>query len=147
VTNNYTACECITPIDDCSSHMDAFVNGVKIVERLRGAVDEEATEAPGRLRDRFEFLVKSLEGVMPPDDERDKALSLITGQAVKEIDRVRNEMMAAGTKYVAHNLTMDLKKAVDGIQARLMADALAALKECVCTPYIEVPGRLPPGGG
>lgn len=147
MSDGYNACECLTPIDNCSSYMDDFVHAVKIVERVRVAIDEEATEAPGRLRDRFQFLVKSLEGVIPEDKGRDKVLSLITGEAVEEIDRVRDEMLAAKTKYIAHNLTVDLNQAVDLIQARLMEDALAALKECVCTPYTEVPGRLPPGGG
>lgn len=124
-------CACGDAVRRCSSYIEDCGKAIRVMEQIRAKIPEEAIEATGRIRDRFQFVLPYLDIAIRGDEEKAEIQSIVN-ETLARVDMVRNEMLKQGTKYIPHSLPQDLNHAVDRIEETLMRHALQEVEECVC---------------
>ncbi len=129
---------CSVGVSGCAGvlarHVDVFIE----IERLRQAVKSMHEDAPGRLRDMFDFLPQTiLRTLIVIDDNSDvgAALRRFRQQGLKIIDEARDEMMRQKTKKIAVYMPSyrpNLEKVVDDLETFLLHNAAEATGDCAC---------------
>jgi len=125
-------CACGDDVRRCASYIEDYAKAIGVMETLRARIPAEVVEAPGWLRDRFQFLLPHLAIAVQGDEAEAAEIQAIVDDTLVRVDKVRDEMLRRGTKYVPHNLPWELNQAVDKIEAVLTTYALQELHDCVC---------------
>ena len=123
---------CSQQMGRCTSYIEDYAKAIRYMEQVRARIPEEAVEATGRIRDRFQFLLPYLAIAIRGDETREAEIQDIITKTLAQVDTVRDEMLSQGTKYIPHSLPDMLNGAVDTIEAKLMEHALEDMRECVC---------------
>jgi hypothetical protein len=118
---------------NCEHGLRRYVSALTELDKLSDRVDKEYEDAPGRLRDAFEFFPQAFH----LDETSMRALQHVSWQGREIIDQARNEMDKRKTKKVAVYLPsyrQDLRKAIVTAQKVILQEALTSTQECACPP-------------